>query len=87
MSDKTKKETAADTKTYPFEESLARLEALVSRMESGELSLEESLATFEEGIRLSRACQQALAEAEQKVRMLTEKDGEVTSEPLDPVDD
>ena len=45
-------------------------------MENGELSLEASLKTFEEGIRLTRECQQALKEAEQKVSLLVEKNGE-----------
>ena len=61
---------------YPFEASLARLEELVDEMENGELSLEASLKTFEEGIRLTRECQQALKEAEQKVSLLVEKNGE-----------
>tara|TARA_S200000501_G_scaffold101844_1_gene95377 strand:+ start:194 stop:415 length:222 start_codon:yes stop_codon:yes gene_type:complete len=61
---------------YPFETSLKRLEALVDEMENGELSLEASLKTFEEGIRLTRECQQALKEAEQKVSLLVEKNGE-----------
>ena len=61
---------------YPFETSLKRLEELVDKMENGELSLEASLKTFEEGIRLTRECQQALKEAEQKVSLLVEKNGE-----------
>ena len=55
----------------PFEEALTRLESLVERMESGELSLEESLASFEQGVALTRSCEKALSEAEQKVRILT----------------
>ena len=62
--------------SYPFERSLARLEELVSQMESSELSLEVSLKTFEEGIKLTRECQQALKDAEQKVTVLMEKNGE-----------
>ena len=61
---------------YPFEASLTRLEELVDEMENSELSLEASLKTFEEGIRLTRECQQALKEAEQKVSLLVEKNGE-----------
>ncbi|MBT3737312.1 MAG: exodeoxyribonuclease VII small subunit, partial [Gammaproteobacteria bacterium] len=45
---------------FPFEESLAKLEGLVEKMEAGELSLEDSLKTFEEGVKLTRECQQAL---------------------------
>ena len=54
-----------------FEKALAELEQLVETMEKGELTLEESLQHFERGITLTRACQQALADAEQKVRILT----------------
>lgn len=73
----------AATKSYPFEESLARLERLVEKMESGNLSLEDSLTTFEEGIKLTRECQQALKDAEQKVKMLIEKNDVVIEMPLD----
>ena len=52
-------------------------------MESGELSLEDSLKAFESGMQLSRDCQQALADAEQKVQLLMEKDGEIVSKTLD----
>lgn len=56
-----------------FEEALQELEALVEKMEHGDLSLEESLQHFERGIALTRHCQQALQEAEQKVEILLEK--------------
>ncbi|MFT4676617.1 MAG: exodeoxyribonuclease VII small subunit [Patiriisocius sp.] len=69
----------AAKKSYPFESSLARLETLVEQMESGEMSLDESLKLFEEGIKLTRECQQALSEAEQKVNLLLEKNGVVES--------
>jgi len=59
---------------FNFEQSLAELEGLVDAMEDGELSLEESLKAFEQGVRLTRECQQALAQAEQKVQILV-KDG------------
>ncbi len=58
-----------------FEKSLAELEALVERMESGELSLEESMKQFERGIQLTRACQQQLKQAELKVQQLVQKSG------------
>ena len=61
---------------YPFEASLKKLEGLVDQMESGELSLEASLKIFEEGIKLTRECQKALKEVEQKVSLLMEKNGE-----------
>ena len=54
-----------------FEKALAELEQLVETMEKGELTLEESLKQFERGVALTRACQKALVEAEQKVRILT----------------
>ncbi len=58
-----------------FEGSVAELEATITRMEKGEMSLEEALQSFEEGVRLSRECQKLLASAEQRVKLLTE-DGE-----------
>lgn len=56
-----------------FEKSLTELEQLVERMETGELSLEESLKQFERGVALTRICEKALIEAEQKVNVLMEK--------------
>ncbi|MEQ1559346.1 MAG: exodeoxyribonuclease VII small subunit [Methyloglobulus sp.] len=64
----TKKKTAVS-----FEDSLAELEQLVSRLESGDISLEESLRSFERGVSLTRSCQKALQEAEQKVQILIDK--------------
>ncbi|WP_030140448.1 exodeoxyribonuclease VII small subunit [Pseudomonas fluorescens] len=68
-----------------FEQSLADLQTLVERLENGELSLEDSLTAFEQGIgfSLTRDCQAALAQAEQKVQLLLERDGELTEEPFD----
>ena len=60
----------AEEKIYPFEEALEKLSALVEKMESGDLSLEESLKIFEEGIKLSKDCQNALTDAEKKVQAL-----------------
>ncbi len=56
-----------------FEHALDELEKLVKNMESGELSLEDSLKAFEKGMQLSQDCQKALADAEQKVTVLMEK--------------
>ena len=67
-------------KSYPFEQSLEKLEQLVERMEKGDLSLEDSLKTFEEGIKLTRQCQQALVKAEQKVKLLIEENGQISEE-------
>ena len=72
-------------KTPPdFEKSLQELEKLVETMEGGELSLEDSLKHFERGVALTRTCQQALDEAEQKVRLLVENDGGQETVPFEP---
>lgn len=68
--------------TVSFEESLAELEQLVNQLEQGDISLEESLQAFERGINLTRSCQTALQEAEQKVNILLEKNGTQTLEPF-----
>ncbi len=57
--------------TSDFEAALAELAALVERMEKGDLSLDDSLKTFERGIALTRTCQEALQNAELRVRKLT----------------
>ena len=74
-------------KSLNFEKSLADLEALVERMEGGEMSLEESLQAFEQGVRLTQQCQRALAEAQQRVQLLTQQNGEARLEALDEPDD
>lgn len=61
---------ATKKKTIDFEKSLTELDRLVTAMESGDMSLEESLKSFEQGIKLTRECQQALQDAEQKVERL-----------------
>ena len=65
-----------------FEKKLNRLEEIVTKMESGEMSLEDSLGTFEEGVKLSRECHAQLNEAEQKVKKLlaVEPDGTAVTE-------
>lgn len=57
-----------------FEAALTELEALVLRMEQGDISLEESLRLYEQGVKLSQICQEALHSAEQKVKILQEKE-------------
>ena len=69
-----------------FEQALAELEQLVERMEQGDLSLEESLKQFERGVELTRHCQLALQDAEQKVEQLLEKNGELEIVPFTPED-
>jgi len=66
----------AKKKQPNFETALDELETLVERMEDGESSLEDSLKDFERGIELTRSCQTALTEAEQKVEILLKKEGE-----------
>jgi exodeoxyribonuclease VII small subunit len=68
--------------TPNFEKSLQELETLVERLERGDLSLEESLKQYERGIALTRLCQQALSEAEQKVEILS--NGQVVPFPTAP---
>ena len=55
-----------------FEQAMARLEAIVGQLENGDLSLDESLKIFEEGIRLSKNCLKVLEEAERKVEVLVQ---------------
>jgi exodeoxyribonuclease VII small subunit len=66
-----------------FENAMRELEELVERLEQGELPLEESLAAFERGVMLTRTCQTALKEAEQKVEILLKKAGEPSVEEFD----
>lgn len=61
---------------------MEELEQLVEQMERGEITLEESLKSFERGIKLTRTCQLALQEAEHKVQILLEKNGQQTLEPF-----
>ena len=70
--------------TSDFEGALKELESLVEKMEAGNISLEDSLKYFERGIALTRTCQQALAEAEQKVQILLEKNGSDELQPFTP---
>jgi exodeoxyribonuclease VII small subunit len=65
-----------------FEEALAELESIVDILEKGDLTLEQSLAAFERGVKLTRTCQKALDEAEQKVRILTEKSVDAEPQPF-----
>ena len=68
-----------------FEDALNKLEKIVSKLEEGDIPLEESLKLFEEGIRLSRFCNQKLDEAEKKVEILLKgKDGMLKAYPFDP---
>lgn len=73
-----------DPREKKFEEALAELESLVEQLETGELSLEESLRTFERGVGLVKFCHDKLQEVEKKVELLVkEKDGRLRLTPLD----
>ncbi|MDN5783056.1 MAG: exodeoxyribonuclease VII small subunit [Luteimonas sp.] len=76
-------EAAADTSPVAnFEASLDALEQLVEKMEHGELSLEDSLAAYERGVGLYRRCQQALEQAELRVKLLSDPDNPAAAEPF-----
>ncbi|MBI2997978.1 MAG: exodeoxyribonuclease VII small subunit [Deltaproteobacteria bacterium] len=69
-----------------FEEALDELEKVVERLESGELSLEDSLAAFQEGVKLVRYCNQKLTEVEKKIELLVkDKEGKLQLRPLEEV--
>lgn len=77
---------AKEAKPVDFETAMRDLEEIVERLEQGDLPLEESLAAFERGVTLTRTCQSALKEAEQKVEILLKKAGEPTVEDFNPED-
>ncbi|MCE2460957.1 MAG: exodeoxyribonuclease VII small subunit [Pseudomonadales bacterium] len=79
MADPRNEETAGSDEQDPvdFEAALAELEELVGRMEAGSMSLEESLAAFERGIKLTRECQSALKSAELRIKALTQDGDEL----------
>ena len=76
-----------DNKLPDFEQSLSELEALVAKLEQGDVPLEEALKTFERGVALTRQCQTALRTAQQKVEVLLARNGEETIEPFADDDD
>ena len=65
-----------------FEKALEQLEGIVEDLESGDLSLENSLKSFEKGIKLARQCQEQLSKAELQVQKLIEENGELKASPL-----
>ena len=69
------------SKEPTFEDNLKRLEAIVGQLESKEAALDQSLALFEEGVRLARACQQKLEAAKKRIEILNKETGEL--KPLD----
>jgi exodeoxyribonuclease VII small subunit len=66
-----------------FETALAELERIVEKMEAGDQTLEEALASFQRGVELTRTCQQGLKDAEQRVEKLIRENGELKMQPLD----
>ncbi len=84
MNPATNKKVEAPRKA-DFERSLARLEEVVRKLESADLSLDEAMKLFEEGVQLSRECQKQLEEAEGRVEILLKKaDGKLAAEPFEP---
>ncbi len=72
-----------DGKPLSFEKALARLEAIVGQLEDGKLTLEDSIARFEEGVAISRFLEGELGRAEKRVQELVESGGAVTTRPWD----
>ena len=70
-----------------FEQSLAELEALVTKLEQGDVPLEDALKSFERGVALTRQCQTALRTAQQKVEVLLARNGTEEIEPFAGVED
>lgn len=80
----TKVQPAEETKS--FEESLADLEEIVAKLESGDLPLEESLHLFEEGVRLSRICRERVTQAERRIEVLMrDNNGDLTTRDLEDI--
>jgi exodeoxyribonuclease VII small subunit len=79
---------AQEPEKQKFETAMEELEKVVERLESGELSLEDSLAAFEDGIRLVKFCNQKLSEVEKKIELLMrDKEGKLQLKTLDTTED
>ena len=70
---------------FDFNKGLSELEEIIGRMESGDLSLEESLKYFEKGVKLHRQCHGALSSAEQRISVLSEEDNYTEKKSLDDI--
>lgn len=66
-----------------FEESMKKLEGIVTELENGNLNLDESVKKFEEGMKIAKQCNTILEDAEKKITILLEKDGELKEEEFD----
>ena len=75
--------TSKKGKALDFEQALAELEAVVERLEHGELPLEDALKQFERGVELARSCQTSLKAAEQRVEILLKKTLDEEPEPFE----
>src|SRR5215470_7492501 len=76
------KSDAGGDEALDFESSMKRLETIVEELEGGELSLEDSIARYEEGMKLSKRLTQVLDESEKRIERLVEKDGEPATEDM-----
>jgi exodeoxyribonuclease VII small subunit len=81
------KKPVAEQPAFDFEKALAELEQLVGKMEQGDLTLEQSLQEFERGVELTRHCQKALHEAEQRVEILLQKSADAELAPFSATDE
>jgi len=78
-----KSDAGGSDEPVDFESSMKRLETIVEELEGGELSLEDSIARYEEGMKLSKRLTQVLDESEKRIERLVEKDGAPTTAPMD----
>jgi exodeoxyribonuclease VII small subunit len=85
MAGKPEAPDSPDIRPPNFEQSLAQLEALVARLESGDMPLDAALASFEQGVRLTRECQGALGAAQQKVQVLLQRGESISMEEFEPL--
>lgn len=74
-------------KEINFEEAMKQLEVIANELEKGELNLDESVSKFEEGMKLSKKCNDFLDQAEKKITMLINNDGEIKEEDFKPLED
>jgi exodeoxyribonuclease VII small subunit len=86
MAPKTEAPGATPATPPPFEQTLEQLEGLVAQLESGDLPLDEALAHFEQGVRLTRECQNALSSAQQKVQLLRQRGDNQVIEDFEPTE-
>lgn len=80
MSEKKNPQNDQENEELTFEDALTKLETHVRTLEQGELTLDQSLSIFEEGMKLAKFCTEKLDEAERKIEILIEKDGQLIKE-------